>query len=177
MRSTETLRAPFTQAAVHAAGAIRRMAVTLTSRALWQLTGFRMPDGKIETLPNAEPFLGFGFHARPPANGKPEAIVLMPHGDSKSVLVVAVRDEKTRQAIAGALSGDETAMFNSQAIVVVKADGTVEVRSKNGTAVPLLTFAEFMRHVHLAAGATSNTGTPIPVAPPALSGTDVIKGE
>lgn len=133
MKTTEKLREGLGRAAVHAAGQIRRMAISLTSQALWQLTGFKLLDGAREAFP-AEPFLGIGFHARPSSSGKPEAIVLMPGDDSKGPVVVAVRDEKTRQAIAGALAGDETAMFNSLVIAIAKANGTFEVRSKLGTA-------------------------------------------
>ncbi len=120
-------------------GSIRRMAISLTAKTLWQLVGFRIGT-KTETLP-AETFLGIGFHARPSSSGKPEAIVLMVNGQDAPV-VVAVRDEKTRAAIAGALLEDETAMFNTQAIVVAKADGSIEARSAAGVALPLATKAD-----------------------------------
>jgi phage gp45-like len=175
MRSVKQLREQTKPAVVHAAGAIRRMAIALTSKALWQLTGLRLLDNSTEVM-TAEPFGGIGFHARPAASGKPEAIVLLVGDNATTPVVVAVRDEKTRQAIAGALAGDETAMFNSQAIVVCKADGTVEVRSKNGTAKKLITFDEFMRHTH-ATAATGAPVTPTAISGDPLAGTDVIKGE
>lgn len=182
MKTTEKLREGMGRAAVHAAGQIRRMAISLTSRALWQLTGFTLLDGKREPLP-AEPFLGIGFHARPSSSGKPEAIVLMVGDDAKSPVVVAVRDEKTRQAIAGALAGDETAMFNSLVIAIAKADGTFEIRSKAGVAIPLATKADIdalkawaATHLHTSTGALAVTTVPT-VAPPAAVGTTKLKGE
>lgn len=178
MISTKGLRDEQDPDKLHARGAIRRMVVSLTTKAIWQLAGFILGGGKRETM-NAEPFGGIGFFARPPASGKPEAIVLMVGDDSRQPVVVAVRDEKTRQAIAGALAENETAMFNDAATVVIKSDGTIEARSKNGAAVPLVTFAEFMRHGHTCAAAGNPSTAPIPVVDPGdpLSGTDVLKGE
>lgn len=120
---------------VGAFGAVRRMAITLTAKALWQLAGFVI-DGKTEVV-KAEPFTGIGIAARPPASGKPEAIVIMV-GDANNPMVIAVRDEKTRAAIAGALAADETMLFNSKAFVHVKASGKVEVGTKLGAAEPTI---------------------------------------
>ena len=121
-------------------GALRRMAITVTAKALWQLTGFKQPDGTIETM-KAEPFTGIGLAARPPNGGRPEAIVVMVGGAS-SPMIIAVRDEKTRAAIAGALGVDETMLFNSKAVVYVKADGSIEARSAGGAAHALATKAD-----------------------------------
>ncbi|MBA2718937.1 MAG: hypothetical protein H0U52_06820 [Chloroflexi bacterium] len=116
------------------------MAITLTSKALWQLTGFTLPDGDVETQ-KAEAFTGIGFFARPPSSGKPEAIVIMVN-DAQNPVVIAVRDEKTRAAIVGALEQDESAIFNTRALVVIKADGTIEARSASGVAGLLATKAD-----------------------------------
>lgn len=121
-------------------GMIRRMAITLTTKALWQLAGFRMPDGSTETM-TVEPFTGIGIYARPPSSTQPQAIVVMV-GDAKSPAIIAVRDEQTRAAAIAAIAPngfapDETALFNSQATLYIKADGTLEARSVNGTAVAL----------------------------------------
>lgn len=113
-------------------GLVRRMAITLTVKALWQLAGFRLPDGKTETR-QVEPFTGIGFYSRPPSSGKPEAIAVMV-GDSTSPAIVATRDEKTRSAVAGGLQEDETMLFNSQAVVHATATGEVHMRSANGVA-------------------------------------------
>lgn len=180
MKTTEQLRDGLTRKAVHAAGMVRRMAITLTSRALWQLTGFTLLDGSRETMA-AEPFLGLGIAARPSSSGKPEAIVLMIGDDAKTPVVVAVRDEATRQAIAGALAADETALYNSKVIAIAKADGTFEVRSKAGVAVALATKADLdalATWIHTAmivnaTGATAGTTTP----PPSATGTTKLRGE
>lgn len=124
----------------NALGMIRRMAVTLTSRAFWQVAGHRLLDGTIETR-DAEVFSGVGFYARPPADGNPEAIVAFV-GGAGSPIVIAVRDEKTRQAVAGAIAAGETAVFNSSSLVLIKADGTIEIRSAAGLAAPLATKAD-----------------------------------
>ncbi|MGN6103738.1 MAG: hypothetical protein ACTHU0_01415 [Kofleriaceae bacterium] len=146
MRTVEELQHALDPRVARAAGAIRRMAVSLTARVLWQLVGFQIPGARgasqTETA-SAEPFLGIGFHARPPSSGKPEAIVLMV-GDAQHPVVVAVRDEKTRAAVAGALAENETAMFNSRSVVHIKADGTIEARSAGGTAGPLALHASLV---------------------------------
>lgn len=184
MRSKAEL-AEVTRAAVAAAaGAVRRMIVTRATSAIWQLAGFRMPNGSTETL-RAEVFGGIGLFAIPPAGNKPEAIVIMVGpDDSKAPAIIAVRDEKTRAAIAGALEADETALFNSQAIVHLKADGTIEARSEGGVALPLATKADidaltatFNAHFHtgvVVGGAFS--GPPATPAAAAI-GTTVVKGE
>jgi phage gp45-like len=122
------------------AGMVRRMAVRLTSRAFWQVAGHLLLDNTTETR-DAEVFSGIGFYSRPPADGKPEAIVVFPGGASNPV-IVALRDEKTRKAVAGGLEPGETAMFNGSAIVVLKANGDIEIRSKDGVAQPLATLTD-----------------------------------
>lgn len=158
------------------AGMVRRMAIQTTARALWQLIGYRNPDGTNETMP-VEQFSGIGFYARPSAAGKPEAIVVMVGGPT-SPAIVATRDEATRARMADGLAADETAVFNSQAIVVVKANGTVEIRSKDGVAVPLATKADVdalrawaLAHAH------ASLGSPPAVPPPPVVGTTKLRGE
>jgi phage gp45-like len=128
MRDRNTLGREVDPFYARVAGMIRRVAIGVTTRALWQLVGHRMPDG-IETIP-AEVFSGIGFYSRPPSTGSPEAVVVNV-GDAKTPVVVATRDEKTRAAVA-ALSADEAAVFNTKAILVVKAGGTIELRSLVG---------------------------------------------
>jgi phage gp45-like len=122
-------------------GAIRRMAVAVTSKVLWQLVGYKV-DAVVETL-LAETFPGVGVYARPPAGSKPEAVVVFIAG-AKSPAVIATRDEKTRAAMAGGIGEDETMLFNSQACVHING-AAVEVRSANGTAVELATKADLVR--------------------------------
>lgn len=139
MRSLKELAQVLDPETLRRTGSLRRLAISLTAKALWQLIGFRAPDGSKETM-SVEPFTGIGIYARPPASSKSEAIVLM-IGDAGTPVIVAARDEKTRAAIAGALLEDETATFNSQSIFVHKADGTMEARSAAGVAQSLATNA------------------------------------
>jgi phage gp45-like len=119
-------------AARDAAGKIRRMAITLTTRALWQVLGHLLIDGTPETH-DAEVFSGVGFYSRPPTGSKPEAIVVFPGGPGNPT-IIATRDEATRKASVGNGTDDIAAMFNTVAIVMVKADGTIELRSVGGSA-------------------------------------------
>jgi phage gp45-like len=164
-------------------GALRRLIVTLADGARWQLLGRSVSDDK-ETI-NAEVFGNIGFHSRPrTSGGSPEAIMVSLGGNGSPV-VVATRDEQTRATVAGTIAADETAVFNSTAIIVVKANGTVEIRSANGSAVPLATKADIdalrtwaSNHTHLYApgpGTAVATATGLPVPPNAV-GTLVLKG-
>lgn len=160
----------------NALGALRRMAVKLTTKPSWQLLGHLL-DGVRET-PLAEVFSGIGFYARPRASDRAEAAVIHVGGASQPI-IVATRNEDVRRQIAN-ISEDETAVFNSQAILVIKANGTVEIRAANGVAVPLVTRAEFLGHGHLFAG-TGAPSAPVAVTPPGSSitfpGTSVLKGQ
>jgi len=140
MRSKEALLESTDPRWLKVAGMVRRMAISLTSKVLWQLVGYRLPDGSTEVT-KAEAFTGIGFFARPPSSGDPEAIV-MSVGDATVPVIVAVRDEKTRAAIVGALKIGETAMYTDKALVYVKDDGTIEARSGGGTAAALATKAD-----------------------------------
>jgi phage gp45-like len=121
-------------------GLIRRMRVTLTTGARWQLLGQRGGAGGDETI-DVEAFTGIGVYARPPSSGNPEAITAAV-GGARTPVIVATRDEATRRAVAGDLAEGETAVYNDKAIVVIKADGTVEIRLVGGVAVPLATKAD-----------------------------------
>lgn len=155
--------------------ATARRFVVSGSRAIWQLTGVQLLDGNRETF-LAEAFTGIGFYSRPSATGKPEAVTVAV-GGANAPVIIATRDEQTRAAVAD-INADETATFNSQAIVLIKADGTIEIRSASGTAVPLATLADLQAlktwldaHTHASLGAV-----PAPLSP-TPSGTTVIKGE
>jgi phage gp45-like len=132
MRSKEVLLESTDPRWIKVAGMVRRMAISLTSKVLWQLVGFQLPDGSKE-VSKAEAFTGIGFFARPPSSGSPEAIVVSV-GDASAPMIVAVRDEKTRAAIVGALKVGESAVYNDKAIVYVKDDGTIEARTATGLA-------------------------------------------
>lgn len=114
-------------------GSIRRMAITLTESAIWRVIGRQ--GNEPETI-DSEQFGGVGFYARPPASGKPEAVVVAV-GGAATTAIVATRDEATRAASVGNLAAGETAVYNDKAVIVVKADGSVEIRLVGGAAVPL----------------------------------------
>lgn len=111
-------------------GLVRRMSVTLSDSTLWQVLGQRDGVGGDETI-DVENFSGIGFYARPPTSGKPE-VVTVAVGGAKVTVVVATRDEATRAAMAGGVNEDETAVFNSSVMILVKADGTIEIGSGIG---------------------------------------------
>jgi phage gp45-like len=114
-------------------GLVRRMAVDLTSKALWRVLGFLLPDGRREGV-QVEVFPGIGFYARPPAGGKPEAIVVNV-GGAEHPVIVATRDEATRAAAVADVAADEAAIYNSESRLHLKADGTLEARTHAGAAV------------------------------------------
>jgi phage gp45-like len=179
-------------------GAFRRMAIKVTSTALWQVIGHRLLDGSRETR-DAEVFYGVGFWARPTSSEKAEAFVTFTAGGSGSPLIVATRNEDARRAVAAALTGGtiaegETLIFGSPGtpIVYLKANGTVEIRLPGGAAVALATKADvdavatFLKkqfdtalgHTHAALGSppvvgTGTVGTGFSV--PAAAGTSVLK--
>lgn len=138
MSTTEKLNADTDPERVSLRGKLRRFVITLTSKALWQVTGFALGAGGTQEVMTAELFGGIGISARPPdgKQGRAEAIIAMLGNDGKTPVIVAVRDEKTRAAIAQALNqqADETVLFNSKAVTYVKADGTIEIRTPTGTA-------------------------------------------
>jgi hypothetical protein len=145
MRTVEALLESTDPRWIRFAGMVRRMTITLTAKVLWQLAGFRLPDAaggaSGQEVINAEAFTGIGFFSRPPSSGSPEAIVVSV-GDASSPMIIAVRDEKTRAAIVGALKVGETAVYTDQALVYLKDNGTIEARSAAGTAAPLATKAD-----------------------------------
>ena len=173
-------------------GMIRRVSVTLTTGVLWQVRGYKKganAQGGDETF-NQEPFTGIGFYSTPPSSGTPQGIVAA-YGSTKTSAIIALRDEATRKIGAGDLAQGETCVYNDKARIIVKADGTVEIRLHGGVAVPLLTLAEgqaivsaFNSHVHVATGATSPTSGPVdstlthaPIAIATPSGTAVLRGQ
>jgi phage gp45-like len=191
MRSVEELARVTSPSLRRFAGAIRRMAVAVTGKPLWQVVGYRTPEGHDETT-FAEVFPGVGFYARPPRGSRPEAVVSYVGGANHPV-IVATRDEKTRAAVA-TLAEDETIMFSSRSVVHIRANGVVEIRTPHGRAVPLATKADvaaLKKHVddHMHQYATQSgtaltsfptlvlTGKPVLDPAPAPSGTSVLQSE
>jgi phage gp45-like len=175
-------------------GMIRRFAITLTDAARWQLLGQRGGAGGDEILSDVEAFTGIGFYSRPPSSGgNPEAIGVGV-GGTRTTVIVAARDEATRQAVAGDLPPDSAAMFNTRAILVINPDGTVEIRTPSGTAVELALKSDveavdnkYANHLHGAAGAPTTgplsvftPGAPpvaVPLTPADIVGTTVLKAQ
>lgn len=164
------------------AGLVRRMVVKLSgktsgpTRTLWQLLGVKV--GESEEVVEAEHFLGIGFYSRPGSTGKPEAIVVNV-GGANAPAIVAVRDEKTRAAIAGAIKAGETMVFNAVAVIYLKDDGTIEIRSPGGAAQALAFQSQLValrNHVNglLVGGSGSALNG---LAPNVGAGTTVVKGE
>lgn len=102
---------------------IRRMVVGTSSGGIWQVLGFQ-GEGTPAPL-----FGGIGFHSRPKAGNRAEAIVLRVGAGKSHAVIVATRDEDSRIEI----SEDETAIFNSTgAKVHIKANGDIEVVPGSG---------------------------------------------
>lgn len=187
-RSPAELAAGNSAAARKVAGMIRKMIVLFTPKGIWELQGFRALKERVRS----EVFQGVGIWARPPADAKIEAIVVSV-GDSDNPVVIALRDERTRAAVANALADDETLLHNSLAGIHLKADGTVHVRAHGGAAERLPTWADFqalrdwlVSHGHT--GVTTGIGisgppnvspaaTPPGAPVPTPTGTTVLKGQ
>lgn len=154
---------------VTARSMIRRMVVGLTNAALWALEATAdEKDTDVEVFPNA------GFYSRPPDAAEAEVIVVKVGASTRHAVVIASRDEETRQAVpeAKALAADEAIVYNSAAVVYLKADGTIEIKSAGGTALPLVTKAEFDAHLHPTGVGPSGIPSNAPIV-----GTTVLKAE
>ncbi len=166
-------------------GKIRRMVVALSSGVFWQTVGHLLFDNVTHETRDAEVFSGVGFYSRPKAGHNTEAVVVFAGGSSNPI-IIATRDEDARKAIAN-LAEDESAVFNSSTIIIVKANGTVEIRSATGTALSLATKADLdalagkvSGHVHQVV-CPSGGGTVVSAAAtgstPAALGTTVLKAQ
>lgn len=124
------------------AGMLRRMIVTRTSSALWQVLGHDLGHigGDVETR-DAEMFGGVGFYARPSSSGDVEAIVAFPAGGRAAPVIISIRQESVRQDVAGDLAEDETQIHNTEVRIRIKANGTVEICTHGGDPQPLPTLA------------------------------------
>ena len=122
------------------AGLVRRFAIAATTKILWRLTGVELPDGTEQF--DAEIFGNIGFYSRPLAGkaAAPEAIVVNV-GDARCPVVIATRDAKGQSKLLKdvAVGAGDTVIYSgaAAAIVLVRANGTVEVRAPGGAAVSL----------------------------------------
>ena len=173
------------------AGMVRRFLVEFSFSSIpahkitgiWQLRGFR----ELKEVVKLEVFQGIGIWARPPKSGKQPHVeaIAVSVGDSDNQVVIATRDEKTRKALALALDvvEDETILHNTQAVVAIRADGTIQARSYGGTAVPLATLADlqalrdWIGSTMIIATPAGNSTPGTTVDPPTPAGTTVLKGE
>lgn len=163
---------------------IRRFRVAASAGVQWLLEGHEDLDGNLER-DEVEVFSGVGFYSRPAAGHRTEAIVALVGGEPGHPVIVATRDQDGVKAI-GDLAEDETAIFTSQAIVKIGADGSVEIRSLGGAAAALATKADldalittFNGHTHVYApgpGTPLPTALPVAQAPPS-SGTTTLKAQ
>ena len=164
-------------------GRFRRMVIKLTSRsgaasAIWQMLGHRDELGRAETV-DVEVFPGVGIYARPKAGGKAEAVIVHVGGPDQPI-AVATRNEDIRRQVLADVKEDETAIYTSTAVVLINADGTIEIRSAGGLAVPLATLADVQAiqaaldlHTHAHGDPTVGTGPAVP----APTGTTKLRGE
>lgn len=166
---------------------VRRFVVTATAGPLWKLLGIRGLEG--DETNTVEVFHGIGIAARPPTTGTPEAIVVNV-GGAKAPVIVSTRDWKTLKSVLDQLPGDDleagsTLVYAGGAIVWVRANGTVEIRTPSGTAVPLATKADvdairdaLNGHTHTyVPGTGTPTTTTINPSVPASIGTTVLRGQ
>ena len=127
-------------ALIAARGLVRRLAVSKAAALLWDLLGVQVgtsPTAR-ERI-KAEPFYGIGIMALPSTNGAPEAIVLNVSG-AQAPVIVAARDAKAQQAaVPSTMVAGDVCLYSDGAIVYVRANGTVEIRTASGEAKRLMT--------------------------------------
>lgn len=111
------------------AGRIRKMTISITDESSWQMLGHLAIDPTDRENREIEPFTGIGIYARPPAGSDSAEAIVVQVGGSNCPAIVATRDEATRAAVAGGVQPNETAIFNTLAMLLVKANGTIEVGS------------------------------------------------
>lgn len=190
----EDVRAQTTTDRRNTIGMIRRMAVKLTRRPFWQVAGLLLLDRSTKEALNAEVFSGIGFYARPKEGANAEAILGFP-GGPENPCIIGTRDEDVRKRVAN-IDADETAAFNSQAVLRITKAGKIlaYLAGQVADAVGLAKASELNNlrafvmqqfsgagHGHAVSGAATTTTVPIvaPVAAPATPypGTDVLKGQ
>ncbi|MGL5361517.1 MAG: hypothetical protein ACRDBH_01460 [Bosea sp. (in: a-proteobacteria)] len=158
------------------------MLASRMAAAVWQVFGVRI-GAQREVLDGVEVFHGVGVAAIPAADGRPEAIVVNV-GDARLPVIVATRDEKTRALVVpSSMAAGDTCIYSAGAIVYVRADGTVEVRSPDGVAKKLALHDELvslrsyvLTHIHAVTGGATGAPTTLPL-PAVPVGTQVLKGE
>ena len=179
-QNIEDLRERVSRAYHRLRGMVRRVTISLTGNTgQWQAQGYRgigVDDIEGEKFDLVEVFPGIGISARPKAGSRAEAIIVHVGAESGHPVIVATRDRSMEVS----LEEDETAVFNSQAVLILKKDGTVEIRSRTGVAQKLVTWADFTNHTHVTA-ATGPAVAPTKLAPAGpfgpTDGTQKLKAE
>lgn len=140
----------------------RRMTVLASKAGLWRLEGH---EGEYDD--DVEVFSGIGFYSRPRESNNAEVIVVKVGAAPNHPVVVATRDEDTRIE----LDENETAVFNSKAMVRITKDGEILIGGREGTFEPLALRSDVEEvankfNVHLHTAPTGPTSRPVGVAPP-----------
>lgn len=167
--------------ATRVANTIVRGVITLVDDSVkQQLLQFGGLSG--ETVDGAENFQPYGLSSVPLPGA--ENVTIYPNGDRSHPLTIAVSDRRYRPT--GGTPGEVTLHNHVTARLVLKADGTVEIRSAGGTAIKLPTLADynalraaFNTHTHVySAGPTAGAVTAVPASTVgAPTGTQVLKAE
>ncbi len=169
--------------AVRAANTVARAVVQLVDDSTkMQLLQLIVLDG--ETIDGAEHFQPYGLTSVPVPGA--EATVIFPNGDRSHPLVVATSDRRYRPT--GGQPGEVTLYNNVTPRLILKANGTVEIRSAGGTAIKLPTLADyealrtsFNAHTHAVAGVTAGGASVVSAVPASTvgspAGTQVLKAE
>lgn len=113
-----------------ALSALRRFALTVTSTGFWQGVGMLLIDQKTKETEKAEIFPGIGVYGRPPPGTNSEGVLGYLGNDAMNPVWLAVRDEETRRFVMSQvkLNADETVIYNTQACLVIRKDGSIVVR-------------------------------------------------
>lgn len=182
-----------------AAGSIRRMVITLTDGAFWQVAGHLLMDNLTVETKQAEPFTGGGFYSRPAPGANAEAVVAHV-GGAQNPTIVATRDEGLRAQVFPAsapMAQDEAAAFNTKAMMYITKLSKVIVSlvGQAASAVGLAKASELndLRafvvqqfsgpgHTHAIPGPAATTSTvpvvtPVPAPTSAYPGTQVLKAQ
>lgn len=193
-RSDDTIEETRAQGSVdrrHMLGMLRRMTLRVTSTGFWQVAGALLSDGVTREARLAEVFSGIGFYSRPKPGANAESVVGFV-GGAENPCIIATREEDTRKRVA-AIDQDETATFNTKAILHITKAGKVlaylagHVADAVGLAkaselndLRAFVAAQFTDagHVHGVSGASTNSTAPVGVPPSTdYPGTSVLNGQ
>lgn len=192
--TTEGVRSEGAVQARNVRSVVRRMAVRVTSGPFWQGVGALLLDGITKEVREAEVFSGVGFYARPPAGANAEGVLVYEDG-AENPYMVGTRDESTRRKVFpknAPLGQDETAAFNSSAVLHIKAgkvlaylvghiaDAVGLAKTSELNNLRAFVAAQFSGpgHTHAVTGGATTTTVPVGSVPAVdYVGTTVLKGQ